>query len=38
MIHQKTWLPGGGAYFPYVSVQKTLEIFLSEKNTGQIAI
>ena len=30
MICQKTWLPGGGAYFPYISIYKTLKIFFSE--------
>ena len=30
MIRQKTWPPGGGAFFPYLSVQKTLKFFLSE--------
>ena len=23
MILKKTWLPGGGAYFPYISIKKT---------------
>ena len=36
-IRQKTWPPGGGAYFPYVSIIKTLKIFLSE-TTGPISI
>ena len=36
-IRQKIWLPAGGAYFPYISVQKTLKIFLSE-TTGPISI
>ena len=36
-ICQKTWPPGGGAYFPYISIQKTLKIFLSE-TTGPISI
>ena len=25
MIHQKTGPPGGGAYFPYVSIQKNFK-------------
>ena len=29
-IRQKTWPPGGGAYIPYISIKKTLKIFLSE--------
>ena len=29
MICQKTWPPGGGAYFRYISVKKTLKCFLS---------
>ena len=29
-ISQKTWPPGGETYFPYVSIKKTLKIFLSE--------
>ena len=29
-IRQKTWSLGGVAYFPYISIQKTLKIFLSE--------
>ena len=37
MIHQKTWLPWGGAYFPYISIYKTLKIFFSETN-GPISI
>ena len=37
MIRQKTWLPGGGAYFPYISIYKTLKIFFSETN-GPISI
>ena len=32
MIRQKIWLPGGGAYFPYISIYKTLKIFFSENN------
>ena len=32
MIRQKTWLPGGWAYFPYISIYKSLKIFLSETN------
>ena len=32
MIRQKTWPPRGGAYFPYISIQKSLKIFLSETN------
>ena len=36
-ICQKTWPPGGGAYFPYISIQKTFKIFLSE-TTGLISI
>ena len=32
MIRQKTWPLRGGAYFPYISVQKSLKIFLSETN------
>ena len=36
-IRQKTWPPGGGAYFPYISIWKTLKIFLSE-TTGPISI
>ena len=34
---QKTWPPGVGAYFPYISIKKTLKIFLSE-TTGPISI
>ena len=35
---QKTWPLGGGAYFPYISIKKTLKkIFLSE-TTGPISI
>ena len=37
MIRQKAWPPGGGAYFPYISIKKTLKIFLSETN-GLISI
>ena len=37
MIHQKTWLPGGRVYFPYISISKSLKIFLSETN-GPISI
>ena len=37
MIRQKTWPPGGGAYFPYISIQKSLKIFMSE-TTGPISI
>ena len=33
----KTWPPRGGVYFPYISIQKTLKIFLSE-TTGMISI
>ena len=36
-IRKITWPPGGGVYFPYVSIQKTLKIFLSE-TTGPISI
>ena len=36
-ISQKTWPPGGGAYFPYISILKTLKIFLSE-TTGPTSI
>ena len=36
-IPQKTWPPEGGAYFPYISIQKSLKIFLSE-TTGPISI
>ena len=35
MVCQKTLPQGGGAYFPYISVQKTLIILLSE-TTGPI--
>ena len=35
LIRWKTWLPGGGAYFPYMCIVKTLKIFLS-KSTGPI--
>ena len=31
----KTWPPGGGAYFPYMCIVKTLKIFLS-KSTSPI--
>ena len=34
---KKKWLPGGGAYFPCISIKKTLKIFLSE-TTGPISI
>ena len=37
MIRQKTWLPGAGAYFPYISIYKTLKIFFSE-TSGPISI
>ena len=37
MIRQKTWLPGSGAYFPYISIYKSLKIFFSETN-GPISI
>ena len=37
LIRQKTWPPGDGAYFPYISILKTLKIFLSE-TTGPISI
>ena len=37
MIHQKAWLPGGRAYFPYMSIQKTLKIFLAE-TTGLMSV
>ena len=37
MIRQKTWLPGGRAYFPYISIYKTLKIFFSETK-GPISI
>ena len=33
----KTWPLRGGAYFPYISIKKTLKIFLSE-TTGSISI
>ena len=36
-ICQKTWPPGGGAYFPYISVYKSWKFFLSE-TTGPISI
>ena len=36
-ISQKTWPPGGGAYFPYKSILKNVKIFLSE-TTGPISI
>ena len=31
-IRQKTWPPGGGAYFPYISIWKTLKTFLSKNH------
>ena len=34
---KKTWPPEGRAYFPYISIQKSLKIFLSE-TTGPISI
>ena len=34
---RKTWPPGVGAYFPHISILKTLKIFLS-KTTGPISI
>ena len=37
IIRQKTWLPLGGAFFPCISILKTLKIFLSE-TTGPISI
>ena len=37
MIRQKTWPPGGQAYFLYISIYKTLKFFLSE-TTGLISI
>ena len=37
LIRQKTRPPGGGAYFPYISILKTIKIFLSE-TTGLIAL
>ena len=37
MIRLKKILPGGGAYFPYISLYKTLKIFLSE-TTGPISL
>ena len=37
MICQKTWPPGGGSYFPYISIEKTLKFFLSE-TTGQFSV
>ena len=36
-IRQKKWPPGGGAYFPYISIYKILKIFLSE-TTGPISV
>ena len=36
-IRQKTRQPGGGAYFPYISIWKTLKIFLPETN-GSVSI
>ena len=36
-ISQKTLPPGGGAYFPYISILKNVKIFLSE-TTGPISI
>ena len=30
IIRQKTWRPGGGAYFPCIYVYQTFKIFLSE--------
>ena len=37
MISQKTWPPGGGARFPYITLQEILKIFFSE-TTGQIRL
>ena len=34
---KKAWPPGGGAYFPYISILKNVKIFLSE-TTGPISI
>ena len=34
---KKTWLPGDGAFFPYISIQKTLMIYLSE-TAGPISL
>ena len=36
-IRQKTWPPGGEAYFPYISILKNVKIFLSE-TTGPIYV
>ena len=36
-IRPKTWPLGGGAYFPNISIKKTLKIFLSE-TAGLISI
>ena len=36
MIRQKAWPLGGGAYFPYISIQKILMIF--SETTGPISI
>ena len=30
VFSQKTWLQGGKAFFPYISIWKKLKIFLSE--------
>ena len=38
MIHQKTWPLAGGAYFLYISIQKTLKIFLSETTGPMFSI
>ena len=37
MIRRKTWPPWGGAYFPSISIQKSLKIFWSETN-GRISV
>ena len=37
MIRQNTWMPEGGAYFPYIPILKTLKIFSSETN-GLISV
>ena len=38
-IHQNTWPPGGGAYFPYVSVsEKTLKIFLAARGRSLFSL
>ena len=35
MIRQKIWLPGGGAYLPYIFIQKTFKICLT-LTTGSV--